>query len=316
MVKINYVGFGKSSPPKYLTEGIEKYFEVRVCEDADYVFVGSHHPNEHMRYLQDKVSIFFPGEAISPDFNLYDYAIGFDPLELGDRYLRHMLFPYSMQRGKVKDHLSSPLGRKFCDFIYQNRKAHPARDAFFQLLSSTYKSVDSLGEHLKNIDEDIEPRDGNWYQGSIDAKSKYKFSVAFENACHRGYTTEKITSSFQAGAIPIYWGNPEVASIFDPKSFINCHDFPSFDAVVQEVKRLDQDAEAYLTMLNAPKGEKFDPEFYEIQKRELETFLLGIFNRPLAEAARRPSGFWNDRYREQLGAGNPSWINKFFKRIH
>ena len=36
-----------------------------------------------------KLRVFYAGEAIEPDFNLFDYAIGFDDcLEYGDRFIR------------------------------------------------------------------------------------------------------------------------------------------------------------------------------------------------------------------------------------
>lgn len=290
------------------------HFDVELSENADYVFIGSNEPTKQVLKSGGKIFIFSPGEAIAPDFNLFDYAIGFDDLRLGDRYLRHLFFPYSMQRGEDAKTLTEYTNRKFCNFIYQNPNAHPARDAFFKLLSFSYKPVDSIGKHLRNVEGSIEPRDGNWYQGSIDAKSKYKFSIAFENACHRGYTTEKIISSFQARTIPIYWGNPDVAKDLNPEAFINCHDFSSFDEVVNEVRRLDTDDDACLQMINSPKGPLMEDRFYEEQRSKLEFFLLGVLSQPVDMARRRPEGFWNDRYIRQLGDSKKSALKNIFKR--
>jgi hypothetical protein len=55
-----------------------------------------------------------------------------------------------------------------------------------------------------------------------------------------------------AGAIPIYWGAKEVSSHFNEKSFINVHAFPNVDAAIEEIKRIDQNDEAYQAMLQEP----------------------------------------------------------------
>ena len=52
--------------------------------------------------------------------------------------------------------------------------------------------------------------------------------------------------------MPIYWGNPDIASEFNPDSFINCHDFASFEEAVEFIRKVDQDDELYLKMAKAP----------------------------------------------------------------
>ena len=39
---------------------------------------------------------------------------------------------------------------------------------------------------------------------------------------------------------------------FNPRSFINCHNFASLDDAVAEIIRLDQDDQAYIDRLNQP----------------------------------------------------------------
>jgi hypothetical protein len=304
LLKVNFLGFGGNTP-YYIVDALERHYDLEITIDSDLVFVGSFEPYKYTSELAEKTSIFFPGEAIFPDFNLYDYAIGFDRIDFGDRYLRHMLFPYSMQRGSSVQ-INDPLNRKFCNFIYHNPDAHPNRDKFFQMLSEAYKPVYSLGKHLRNVGTCIEPREGNWYQGSIEAKSQYKFSLAFENATYAGYTSEKITSSFQARTIPIYWGNPDVALDFNAESFVNCHEHKSFKDVIDYVQYLDRNDEAYLKMLNASKGPCMQKEFYKNQIQELEDFLCAIVKNSREEIRRKPSGYWNKRYIEQLHPTKPT----------
>ena len=80
----------------------------------------------------------------------------------------------------------------------------------------------------------------------------FKFGIAFENSSKSGYTTEKILHALGAGTIPIYWGDPRVGEDFNEERFINCHAYGSFTEVVEEVRRLDNDDEAYLAMLQKP----------------------------------------------------------------
>ena len=55
-------------------------------------------------------------------------------------------------------------------------------------------------------------------------ESEYKFSIAFENASYSGYTSEKILEAFAAGTVPIYWGDPDIAKVYNSKAFINLNE--------------------------------------------------------------------------------------------
>lgn len=52
--------------------------------------------------------------------------------------------------------------------------------------------------------------------------------------------------------IPIYWGNPLASLDFNPKAFINCHDYSSFDEVIELVKEIDRNDTLYKEYLNQP----------------------------------------------------------------
>lgn len=317
-ISVNFFGFGQNFDPKnnWLLSILKKRYTVHITDDPSYIFIGSIDSPKYHHLTSKRISIFIPGEAIFPDFNIYDYAIGFDNFHINDRYFRYLFLADSMQRGKE---VLAPLPidkRKFCNFIYANPDAHPDRDIFFHKLSS-YKNIDSLGLHLKNTTESIEPRGGNWYQGSIDAKSKYKFSIAFENALHPGYTSEKIFSSFQANTVPIYWGNPDISREVNPDSFINCHDFNCFDEVIEHIKKIDGNNELYLQILNSPKGDLYSKHFYQTQRQKLESFLFHIFDQDFKQGQRRPYGYWNDRYINTLkfNSSYSSKANLFIRKV-
>jgi len=80
----------------------------------------------------------------------------------------------------------------------------------------------------------------------------YKFTLAFENSASAGYTTEKLVEPMLAGSIPIYWGNPEVARDFNPRSFIDVARFPSFAGAIDHILAVDADDELYLRYLREP----------------------------------------------------------------
>ena len=237
--------------------------------------------------------IFYTAENIRPDFNLCDYAIGFDYLEFGDRYLR---FPNYARYGRQFESLvGQPLltgqdlknKRGFCNFIYSNSFADPTRDQFFHLLLR-YKHVDSPGRHLNNMPRHAGDRYApDWRSSKAEFQQNYKFTIAFENSSSPGYTTEKIMHAFLARTIPIYWGNPLVAREFNPKSFINCHDFASLGEVVRRVIEVDSDEVRCLAMLNEPclSGNVFPDA---VKSETLLDFFSSIFSQPSDAARRRP----------------------------
>ena len=152
---------------------------------------------------------------------------------------------------------------RFCNFIYSNYdKKFPGavkRADFCQSLMK-YKKIDCAGRVMQNTDE-LKRLDKNiihdkQYSSIVDAKlkymSKYKFTIAFENQSYPDYVTEKILHPLLVGSIPIYWGCPQVAQMFNPAAFINCHDYSSLDEVVSRVQEIDNNHELYLKYANAP----------------------------------------------------------------
>src|SRR5262249_19232982 len=75
---------------------------------------------------------------------------------------------------------------------------------------------------------------------------------AFENESHPGYTTEKIYEAMLVNTLPIYWGDPRVAVDFNPRSFLNYHDFGSLEALIERVIEVDRNDELYCEYLSQP----------------------------------------------------------------
>ena len=94
---------------------LARHFDVEIMADAnaaDYVFY-SVNGDSHWFLPPEKIKIFYTGEAVTPDFNACDYAIGFDWLTFGDRYLRlpnYYATPYYRhQTERFENRLATPL---------------------------------------------------------------------------------------------------------------------------------------------------------------------------------------------------------------
>jgi hypothetical protein len=80
----------------------------------------------------------------------------------------------------------------------------------------------------------------------------YKFTIAFENSAHPGYTTEKIVEPMWSQSLPIYWGNPLIHLDFNTRSFLSYDDYGSLERLVERVIEVDQNDELYLEYVRQP----------------------------------------------------------------
>jgi hypothetical protein len=269
---------------------LRRRHEVEVHPEAEHLIFGRfgydflHH---------DGIRIFYTGENVRPNFDLSDYALAFDHLDFGDRY--HRLPLYRIYEDSYRAALAPapvPAGaarRKFCSYVVSNRRvsrADSARGQIFQKLSAE-RRVESGGRQFNNV--------GGPVRDKLAFLRECKFNVAFENASTPGYTTEKIIEAKAAGTVPIYWGNPLIATELNPRAFVNCHEFPDLDAAVRRVRDLDRDEAAYLAMLAEP----IFPggvEPAELREERLLDFFDHIFTQPIGQAFRRVRvGRWGRR---------------------
>ncbi len=270
---------------------LQKYYEVELSENPDYLFFHES-TYDHYKY-DDSIKIFYTGENISPNFNLCDYAFGFDYMTFEDRYYRLPLYLvrvfYNLDDliTPEKSYLTeppTPFTKKnllsktgFCSFVYSNYRASTERKEMFEMLSK-YKKVSSAGSYLNNIG-------GEKLADKLSYERNHKFSIAFENSSRSGYTTEKIVSAFAAQTIPIYWGNPKIDNEFNTKRFINCHDYNSFNEVIERVKEIDSDDDLYLKMVN----EKLQAPGADLPlvREKFDDFIQNIIDQDLLKAKRR-----------------------------
>lgn len=284
-IRIAFTDFweGFDETNNYFLDILKTRYEVEITSDkgrVDYVFY-SNFGYEHLRY--NCIRIFYTGENTVPDFNLCDYAIGFEHMEYGDRYIRIPL--YVVNYRDDYQHMLDIRGRiqpreKFCSFVASNNaEADSMRKDLFDKLSA-YRQVDAGGRYLNNIGQPNGVEDKQAFQ------EQYRFSMAIENSSSPGYCTEKIIQAFAAGTIPIYWGDPKVGEYFNEKAFVNCHNYRTIDEVVDVVKEINEDDIRYEKMLQQPILKECENTLQQYDDKFKE-WICHIMDMPLERAYRR-----------------------------
>lgn len=184
---------------------------------------------------------------------LPNYVMGF-----GERFHhpKELLLPAQWDEKDVERLVQTKT--KFCAYLYSN--PIPFREQFFDLLSKHYQSADALGACKSNkLRGETDRVFNDWmretfYDTAIKKYEPYKFAIAFENTLVNGYITEKLVNPVLARTIPIYYGAPDIFSdgVFNPKAIIHVRDFPSFEACIEYIKKVDQDINLYKQYLREP----------------------------------------------------------------
>ena len=275
-IKIKFVDITNKKHIAFIVEILKKRYHVEFSDNPDYIIYGPF-GNHHLRY--DCIRIFYTSECYTPNFNECDYAIGYDRLDFGDRYMRlplYQLFQYKRFYEMLKTRpvfTIDDLKKKtdFCNYVVSNSFVKDVRTDIFLKLCE-YKVVNSGGRYRNNI--------GGAIKDKFSFQQKHKFSIAFENCSYDGYSTEKIVEAFAANTIPIYWGDPNIDVDFNSEAFINCHDFANLDEAIECLKEIDNNDELYLKMMNQP--------ILKTKDLVMDDFLFHIFDQPLKDATRRP----------------------------
>lgn len=255
-IYVDYIGFwnGFDKEHNFISEILKKRCEVVVSKDPEYVFVSSFcKPFEFAKY--DCVRVFYTAEPFSPDFVSFDYCIGFDHIDAGDRYYRYPYYAlrwnekqigssyHQLSLEKAQEVLNSK--ERFCNFVYSHDTQSNLRQRVFTKLSE-YKKVDSVGTYLNNQSDGYTVTYG---ASKDDYLRKSKFTIAIDSLCFPGFTTEKIIEPILCHSVPIYHGDPTISDYFNTKSFVHLKDDSQLDSFVEKVIELDQDDEKYIEML-------------------------------------------------------------------
>ena len=264
---------------------LNKHFNIVICDDADYVFFSAF-GESHWKVPDSAVKIFYTPENLAPDFNACDFAIGFEWMDYEDRYIRFPFY-FFCHRSELelmchKHELGDDWDLKaektdFCSFVVSNPICAKRNEAFKAL--NEYKKVDSGGSYLNNT--------GGPVKDKLAFESTHKFSICYENTSHNGYTTEKLINAFAARTVPIYWGDPEIGKVFNTKSFINASDYDTVADLVEEIKRIDNDDQLYMSILREP--HRLSPRSLSVLRIGLSRF-LSVLSRNLIEETVRCTG--------------------------
>jgi len=241
----DYDPTGKEEYDNTIYRILSSHYHIIIdSENPDFLFF-SVFGESHQRFQNCK-KIFYTGENRRPDFSLCDYAITFD--YLSDP--RHHRFPLSaliLLEKKIREfprnqdlEMIKRKKTKFCNFVFSNPRGEERNNLFHEI--SKYKKVDAGGRVFNNI--------GGSVSDKIKFIDQYKFTIAFENSEHEGYTTEKLVHPKLVDSIPIYWGNPLVSLDWNTKAFVNYYDFMSTKKMIEYIKEIDRDDSLYFDILN------------------------------------------------------------------
>lgn len=196
---------------------------------------------------------------------------------------KQFLRVFELTKNKYLQYFKLEKRNKFCSYMISMPTKDSPRDDFFKKLCE-YKKVDSGGRHLNNIY-------GGYIAGKHAWLKDYKFNICFENVASVGCLTEKLLDAWAGGCVPIYWGDPSLLKSelvlsalseykINLKSFINVQSFSSFDEAIEEIKRIDNDDDAYTAMLKEP-AFLDDVNWYEFYQTKLEQFFLIFLNKTM-----------------------------------
>ncbi|KAJ7973922.1 putative Alpha-(1,4)-fucosyltransferase [Quillaja saponaria] len=91
-------------------------------------------------------------------------------------------------------------------------------------------------------DASVNPK---WWDHLHCAMSHYKFVLAIENTMTESYVTEKLFYALDSGAVPIYFGAPNVMDFVPPHSIIDGTKFSSLEELASYIKALANDPVGY-----------------------------------------------------------------------
>lgn len=232
-------------------------------EEAD-IIVATIYGRKHLEIINNfkKKTILWLGENVRP--NKYDvhYSLTTDFSKYSGINCRFPLWMWEidwyntglgvisveeMQKRLVDEgqyKLEEVINRKFCITIFNNPEG--TRMEMLKMLNKIER-VEGYGRPFNNWFTN-----NGTYREKLEKMKEYNFNLCLENSLYPGYYTEKCIHAKIAGMIPIYWADNNVKRDFRPSSFINLNDFKSIDECIDNVRRINENKEEMLKMINEP----------------------------------------------------------------
>ena len=261
---------------------LKERYEVIFSDYPDYVvfseFGGQNYDIENKINC---VKLFLSIENRDPNFANTDYAIGIHYIDKEDRYFRkptetHQLSAIQTVYNVTKIKNIDVSKKKFCAWVVSNGGGR-VRNLFYDKLSE-YKVVDSGGHFRNNVGGSV----GN----KIEFLSHYKFSICMENSKTQGYISEKLVDCFEAGTIPIYYGDDTVLELLNSKSYIHIKNEDEFEEKIELIKKIDNNDTLYQEIIR----EKIviDDTRYARELQKYKDFIYHIIEQDKEKAKRFP----------------------------
>lgn len=239
---------------EYTNENIKKVFlsgEARpdfmshINKGSNYYALGYEH-HDHERYLR------FPTMVLDA-FVLHNEGGMFDT-------------PYGWMLEKKDFNKIKENKKHFCSLVQASH--NPDREKLFDLIQKEYyikssgpwkptisdsESLNPYKYHNYSNPEYMGRIDGLTYRDKVNFFSDSWFNLSFQFTNTDYLTQEKIIHAYASNSIPLFYGNKFLTEEgFNPKSFINGHDFNSFEDMFEFIKDVYNDENKLRTYFEEP----------------------------------------------------------------
>lgn len=258
-IRLGFAGFWAGFDPRdnFFTRILAERWRIEIVDEPDFLIHSCIGKARHAHRRHRGVRIYYTGENIPADWASTDWAFTFDYSD-HPRHVRLPLWPLYVDPERLVKPAETPdveavrrRKTRFCGFVVSNPLC-PVRNEFFRRLSR-YRRVDAGGKLFNNLGGRVADK-----RAFLD---ECRFTIAFENESHPGYTTEKIVEPMLVDSIPVYWGDPLVGRDFDTRSLLSFHDTPpgaglsrsaALDLLVDRVIAVDRDPDLHAALLARP----------------------------------------------------------------
>ena len=199
-----------------------------------------------VRYCYPQIFALLHSEAVSPGYDqgfmaLADIRVSY---HLSSTVLFHdTCDPHRFKLNAAKKVKRKPSKRKGIAMFVSNCDAWWRYDYLSELIDQV--DIDSYGHCLHNTDKDPDnmwTNRKNWQRSLIRTSSRYRMVVSFENTIQKDYISEKIFTIYQSGAIPVYWGPPDIYKwVPGNHTFIDASQFSGPKELAAYLKRVNED---------------------------------------------------------------------------
>ena len=199
-----------------------------------------------VRYCYPQIFALLHSEAVQPG---YDQGfMEFADIRVSYHRSSTVLFHDTCNPGRFKLNVAKkvkrkPSKRKGIAMFVSNCDAWWRYDYLSELMDKVH--IDSYGSCLHNTDKDSDnmwTNPKNWQRSQIRTSLKYRMVVSFENTIQKDYISEKIFSIYQSGAIPVYWGPPDIYNwVPGNHTFIDASKYSGPKELAAYLKRVNED---------------------------------------------------------------------------